>query len=630
MTSADGQRDDGIATLNTMLVNRDPAFWSELNRQSVTATAFEDVLFLSTVRKRATAAGLSASRAEESPFRLAVVGAYSLYPLRELIEHLLVVNGIACEIFCGEFDSYHAEILNPKSALYQCEPQAVFLLPSSQRCCYSGSLVDRRDVQRAEVTRQSSEILSLCQTLHEGSRADVIVGNFVPPARHDPGAYRTKSLGSDWSFRRAVNLEIGLSAPSYLHICDLDFLASRLGLLNSHDDRAWFESKQLGAPDFLLDVARELVHVVSSLRASQKKVLVVDLDNTLWGGVVGDDGLEGLELGDTSPRGEAFKAFQRYIVSLSERGVLLAVCSKNDHACAVEPFEKHPEMVVRMEHVAAFRANWNPKPDNLGEIADELNLGLDGLVFVDDDVAEIEIVRQFAPQVSTLLLAPDPADRVAQLQDSRFFEPVSLTPEDRDRAKEYRREGQRKTMLASITDVQAYLASLEMKAMIRPFNSVDVPRIAQLINKTNQFNLTSRRRSEAEVVTVLSDLRYAGFSLRLSDRFGDYGLVSAVICEHSGRELRVDTWLMSCRVLNRQVEEETMNHLMSLAGARGCDMVIGRYVPTARNTMTRDLYPRMGFHIVRAEAGVLEFCRAVNSYDAFQTHIESVGECQAE
>src|SRR5439155_845647 len=239
-----------------------------------------------------------------------------------------------------------------------------------------------------------------------------------------------------------------------------------------------------------------------------KKAIVLDLDGTVWGGVIGDDGLEGIEIGTTSPRGEAFRAFQQYIATLRRRGVLLAVCSKNDHATAVEPFERHPDMVLRMTDFAAFKANWQPKSENLRAIASELNLGVDSLVFLDDNPAEIELVRQFVPEVNTLLLGPDPAGYVAQLQDTRWFEPKGITPDDLARADRYRDDARRQELQSSLIDLTAYLESLDMRAIVRKFEPVDVPRISQLINKSNQFNLTTVRRSEAQLHAVMADPAY--------------------------------------------------------------------------------------------------------------------------
>jgi FkbH-like protein len=315
--------------------------------------------------------------------------------------------------------------------------------------------------------------------------------------------------------------------------------------------------------------------------------------------VIGDDGMEGIEIGDTSPRGEAFKAFQTYILSLTERGILLGACSKNDYENAIEPFRKHPEMVLREEHFVAFKANWQPKAQNLVEMADELNLGLDSFIFVDDNPAEIEIVRQFAPQVTTILLAPDPSVYVRQLQESRLFERFTITGEDAERTKQYKKEAHRKSLLTASVDMNSYLESLEMVGTFAEFNRLDLPRTAQLINKSNQFNLTTRRRTESELETLVNDARYCGFTMRLADRFGDHGLISVVIGRLAeNATLEIDTWLMSCRVLKRQVEEAVLNEIVRLAKKMGCEKIRGFYFPTAKNGMVGELYQRLGFKTI--------------------------------
>jgi FkbH-like protein len=483
-------------------------------------------------------------------------------------------------------------------------------------------LTDARAAQQAEAAQTAQAVLDLARKVNAQTGAEVMLTNFMLPSRHDLGAYRSRTLGSDWTFRKWVNLELGLNAPACVRICDLEFLAARIGGVQAADPRGWFETKQPGSPALLVELAREAAHLIASLKRAPKKVLVLDLDNTLWGGVVADDGLEGIELGDTSPRGEAFKAFQKYIVSLKQRGVLLAVCSKNDFNKAAEPFEKHPEMILRMTDLVSFKANWEPKSENIRQMASELNLGLDSFVFVDDNPAEIDIVRQFAPEVTTLLLGPDPSEYVTQLQDCRLFEPSGITAEDQERTSQYRAEAERKSLEAAVTDMDSYLSSLAMEATFSEFTMVDAPRLSQLINKSNQFNLTTRRRSEAEVLAVMNDPGFAGYSMRLKDRFGDHGLISIVIGQKVDGAMKIDTWLMSCRVLKRQVEEEVLNELARLAGLRGCRRLEGIYLPTAKNEMVRDFYGRMGFILTSESETKREFELALDSFQPAATKIK--------
>jgi FkbH-like protein len=611
--------------LKRLLGERDPEFFAALAGATASCGSFSEMVALSTFRKRAAKSGFQPA-SNATTLRLAMVGGCSLFPLADLVQHCLETAAHLprrrVELFTGAYDNYVSEIMTPGSPPYEFKPDLIFVIPSERQCKYSGTLFDSRDQQEAQARKTAADLLSLCRMAQERSGAELVVANFRLPAEFDPGPYRGKSAASDWTFRKLVNLELGLSAPSSVQICDVEFLSSRYGTLLSSDHRGWFESKQPYALDFQVLVAREVAHIAARLRGGPKKVAVLDLDNTLWGGVIGDDGLDGIEIGDTSPRGEAFKAFQAYLKSLGERGILLAVCSKNDRARAVEPFERHPEMVLRMKDFASFQANWEPKSENLRRIARELNLGLDSFVFVDDNPAEIEIVRQFVPEVETVLLGPDPSEYVRELQDGRYFEALNITREDAERVTQYQVEAQREQLLASSTDMPSYLRSLEMTAVITGFQSVDVPRIAQLINKSNQFNLTTRRRTELEVRNIIADPAYRGFTVRLSDRFGDHGLISVVICRIEGECMDVDTWLMSCRVLKRQVEEEVVNEMVRIALEYGCTRIAGRYIPTAKNEMVGDLYPRMGFRLVSSTGeGEVEYALVPADYQKVETAI---------
>jgi FkbH-like protein len=611
-----------IATLKARLLANDPQFWTLLKSATRAAKDFEELFLLSSLRKKAHARNLAAPAPAGKKLRLAIVGGYSLYPLHELIGHLCEVENLPLELWQGDYDNYISEIMEDDSGLYAFAPQVVFMLPAERRCVYTGKLTDPRAQPQAEAKNVVDSILELARKVNEKTGAEIITTNFMLPARHDLGAFRARTLGSDWSFRKWTNLELGLNAPAYLHICDWEFLANRIGGLAARDERAWFESKQPCSSALLVELAREAAHLILSLKRAPKKVLVLDLDNTLWGGVVADDGLEGIELGDTSPRGEAFKAFQKYIASLKQRGVLLAVCSKNDLAKAVEPFEKHPDMVLKMEDIVSFKANWEPKSENIRAMAPELNLGLDSFVFVDDNPAEIEIVRQFVPEVTTILLGPDPSDYVAQLADARLFEPRNITTEDAERTQQYRSDSQRKALEASVTDMGAYLTSLEMEGIINEFVAVDVPRLSQLINKSNQFNLTTHRRSEAEVIAVMNDPQFVTFSVRLRDKFGDHGLISIVIGEKAGDAMKIDTWLMSCRVLKRGVEEEVLNELVRLAKAKNCSRLEGVYLPTPKNEMVRDFYGRMGFTLLSESETKREFELRLDGFQPLPTQIK--------
>jgi FkbH-like protein len=622
MTSQIDPHNEASATLprlKELLRNSDAGVFPLLSEETRRATQFGQLLSLHNLRKRAEAAGLAP--AGRTTLRVAVVGGPTLRPLADLVEHF---SSVFCEakieLMVGEYDSYISEIMDPQSELYDFKPDVILVLPALSRSQYTGSLADPVAEQRAQAEAVARDLLDLCKTASDRSGAEVVVCNFSLPPYFDPGPLRSSSLGSDYGFRKYVNLQMGLTRPSSVHICDAEFLANRLGTSRSVDERAWFESKQPYSVEMLVVVAREFAETIASLKRPAKKVLVLDLDNTLWGGVIGDDGVEGIEIGTTSPRGEAFRHFQHYILSLSRRGVLLTVCSKNDHDKAIEPFVSHPEMVLRLGDIVNFKANWEPKSENIRKIAAELNLGLDSLVFVDDNPAEVEIVRQFLPEVTGICLGDDPSFFTTQLKDSRLFEVSSLTKEDLDRVSLYKQDADRQQLLGQSTDMDSYLTSLGMIGYLSKFLPVDAPRISQLINKSNQFNLTTVRRTEAEVLDISRSGEHEGFTLRLTDKFGDHGLILVVIGKVQGEDFVIDTWLMSCRVLKRGVEQETMNEILRLARARGCRRIVGVYVPTKKNGMVSGLYPSLGFVPTDADANV---CTLELAEDPrFSSHIQ--------
>ena len=593
-----------------------PDFWSELRSGIAAAQDLEEFIRLAAMRRKALARGvpLPADLPAPQPLRLALLGACTFHPLQDILELLLADAGFAPEWFLGEFHNETSEILEPESPLYRFEPGYVVLIPGTDGFRHDGSWTDPREAVESAARERAQGWLQLAQQIHLRCGAEVLLANLPLPARRDPGAFRSRTAASDWTFRKLVNLELGAAAPSAVHLCDLEFLSARLGTHRAEDPRGWHESKQPGSPALLVELARELGALLQRLRGTPRKVLVLDLDNTLWGGVVAEDGPDQIELGDTSPRGEAFKAFQRAILSLKQRGVLLAVCSKNDESVVRDVLAHHPEMVLRPADFAAIRANWLPKSDNLRQIAAELSLGLDSFVFVDDSPAEIDVVRRFTPGVATLLLGPDPSEHAAALLDAGWFDPLVVTAEDLARTGHYQAEASRRAAQGTAADMPAYLRSLEMTAEMDSIGPSNLPRVTQLINKSNQFNLTTRRRTEAEVAALMGRPDCVTLAVRLRDRFGDHGLISVVIGWIEGEALRIDTWLMSCRVLKRQVEEAVLNELARLALERGCTRLEGTYIPTAKNGMVAGVYPGLGFAPVGSASGNATFRLPLNDF----------------
>jgi FkbH-like protein len=601
-----------------------PGFWEDLRVASVAAQSAADVIALSSLRRRAERLNVTKPTADQRlSCRVALLGAYASYPLSEIVSHFLATSQppMAVELLLGEFDNYVSEVMEADGALVQFKPDVVIMLPSAERCRFDGPLTASSEIPRSQAAAGARAILELASLANQRTGARIILGNFPLPPGSDPGPIRGRSLGTDWTFRKIVNLLIGEEAPAFVTICDLEFLSARRGVARAADDQAWFESKQLGSSEFLVDAARELARLVVDPFRPPAKVVALDLDNTLWGGVIGDDGLDGIVLGGANAVAESYRALQQHLRSLKSRGFLLAVVSKNDAERAVEPFNSHPDMVLRLDDIVSFKASWGPKPESLRAIAQELNLGLDSFVFIDDSAAEIEHVRQVLPEVHCILLDADPAKRLQQLRDSEILHVRALTAEAVQRTTQYHLAARRQELESSADSFDAYLQSLAMVAEISAFRSADISRIAELTARSNQFNLTTIRRPESDLIGLMTDRNALPFSIRLRDRFGDYGLISVVIGCIQENELVVDTWLMSCRALKRQVEHEAFNELLRLGRQHGLEQIRGVYVPTAKNGMVRDLYTDLGFRCVVDGPHRREFVLQVESARPFITKI---------
>jgi FkbH-like protein len=393
------------------------------------------------------------------------------------------------------------------------------------------------------------------------------------------------------------------SAEEGVDLLAIDRLMLAEGLNVWHDPAIWHRSKHEVHPSMAEAYGEQVVRLIAAARGRSYKCMVLDLDNTLWGGVIGDDGLEGIVLGQGSGAGEAFAEFQRYAKALSERGVILAVCSKNDEKNAFEAFDQHPEMRLKRSDIACFVANWADKASNLRHIAKTLNIGIDSLVFVDDNPVERALVRRELPVVAVPEMPEDPALYAPTIAAAGYFEGIQITVEDRLRSQQYQANAERERLQESVTDMGSYLESLRMVMTAKSFDSVGLARVTQLINKTNQFNLTTRRMTEAEVQACMDDPSVVTVQVRLADRFGDNGVIAILIARASDTEAEITTWLMSCRVLGRHVEEACLNILAERCAALGVTTLLGTYSPTEKNGMVREMYSTLGFTLLEEQPG---------------------------
>ena len=447
-------------------------------------------------------------------------------------------------------------------------------------------------------------ITSLWEMLQKNLPCHIIQNNADLPPQRVFGNYEGNVVWSGSNFLRRFNLKLAQVVISGVTIFDLDMVSSVYGKKRWHDARYWYHSKHAFTLDAIGFVAFELSKQIVAIKGLAKKCIVLDLDNTLWGGVVGDDGLDGIVLGNGA-NGEALVDFQKYLLGLKNRGIILAVSSKNDEKIAKEPFLKHPDMQLKLEDIAVFSANWENKVDNIRKIAATLNLGLDSIVFVDDNPAERLLVRSLLPLVSVPEMPEDPTEFINMLNRHSYFETVSFSEEDKQRSDYYRQNASRNEFQKKHENISEYLKSLGMSATIGKFDKFNLPRIVQLINKSNQFHLTATRYLENEILALMEKNNIMGLYFKLKDRFGDNGLISVLILEKTRDDnLFINTWVMSCRVLMRGLEEFINEEIISLAKSLSCKKIIGKYTPTNKNKLVADLYRRLHFEFLKEEAGV--------------------------
>lgn len=497
--------------------------------------------------------------------KIAVLGTNSIQYVVKGIRYLLYerygVNGVFYE---GDYDSIAKELMDETSGYYAFRPEVTVFLPDS-------SVID----------------IEVYQGFWNRMPGYILQANFVVP-----NVIALGNLEANVDFSRtyqieSANLELANRKPANVAILNFNGLASRIGTDRWFDYPAYFSTKQGFSLDFLPEVCDLIVRQIGAMLGKIRKCLVLDLDNTLWGGVVGDDGYDGIRLDPNDPVGEAYCFFQKYLLELKARGVILAVCSKNEQSIALEPFEKNENMILKRSDIACFVANWQDKATNLRTIAQTLNIGIDSLVFFDDNPAEREIVRMNLPEVFVVDVPSDPAYYARALSDTGAFDWLQITKEDMSRTASYQSNQAREQLLQQSVDYEAYLAALEMQYDIGFLDAKRVPRFTQLINKSNQFNLRTQRYTEVQIEKMLADPAYMLICAELTDRFDRYGLISCVILKNNF----IDTWVMSCRVLKRRVENRMFEFILKHTSGP----LRAEYLPTAKNKMVEELYPELGF-----------------------------------
>lgn len=539
------------------------------------------------------------------PVRLAILGSSTQAHLHAGIRIGGLRRGISVTTYEGDYGQYWQELSDPGSALHEFRPNAVLLALDAHHLAASVNAL----MTQAETAQALTEMLDRISTCWRLARdtfnCPVIHQTALPVHPLLLGENEHRLAGSKAAFITQLNAALRpLADGAGVDLLALDDRSVHDGIRAWHDPALWHRSKQEVSPVAAPLYGDLIGRLLAAKQGRSYKCLVLDLDNTLWGGVIGDDGLAGIALGQGSALGEAYVAFQAYTRELARRGVILAVCSKNDEANALEPFEKHPDMILRRSDIACFVANWDDKVTNIRAIAEELNIGLESLVFVDDNPFERSLVRQALPLVAVPEIGEDPTAYAQTIADAGYFESLAVTREDRERTGQYQGNRLREKMKNSATDLPSYLSGLKMELVWSRFDKIGLPRIVQLINKTNQFNLTTRRHTEEDVLAVMADPLAFGLQLRLIDRFGDNGIISIIIGKMLDEsDLGIDTWLMSCRVLGRNVEQATLRLVAEQARWLGARRLVGEYIPTSKNGMVKGHYSKLGFTVKELESG---------------------------
>ena len=504
--------------------------------------------------------------------------------------------GVNYEIYEADYDQIELQVFDPSSELYEFNPEFVVIFQCTNKLAKKFSkkeLADKAEFAEIHILH----IDNLYQTITKELRCKVIFFNYFEINDGIFGNFANKTIVSFLYQLRKINFDLMTLSQNNknLFVLDLNVLQGQYGHGFITDNKIYVNTDLLLSIDFLPIIAKNTIDIIQSIHGRFKKCLVLDLDNTLWGGIIGDDGIQNIQIGNLGI-GKTFTELQLWVKQLKQRGIILAVCSKNDESVAKEPFEKHPEMVLRLDDIAVFVANWNNKADNIKYIQSVLNIGLDSMVFLDDNPFERNMVRTHVDDICVPELPEDPAEYLNYIRTLNLFETASFTHNDEERTAQYQVEAKRANLQQQFTDENDFLKSLKMISKVESFNVFNTPRVAQLTQRSNQFNLRTVRYTDDEITQLSNDADCSTFAFSLTDKYGEYGLISLVVLKNmSDSTLFIDTWIMSCRVLKRNVENFVLNTVVASAIQKGYTTLKGEYLPTSKNSMVKNHYLDLGF-----------------------------------
>lgn len=537
--------------------------------------------------------------------RLFITRSFTVEPIVPLLRAAAFVNGIQLHIEVGDFNAYAQEMLDPTSRLYRFVPDVVIMAVQTRDV--APELWDNYpDLSVSEAREAMDRVMghfrNSIEAFRSHSNAHLIMHTLEVPAHPCEGVLENQVQGGQSAIIQEINQALRRIAgeQSGVYILDYDALVARHGRLPWHDERKWLTLRLPIASPYLMTMASEWLRFLHPVLGRVCKVLVTDLDNTLWGGVIGETGLEGIQVGAEHP-GAAYRALQRVMLDLYRRGVILAICSKNNFSDAMEVLEKHPGMLLRPHHFAARRINWNDKTQNLREIAAELNVGRDSLAFIDDNPVERARISDEFPEVTVIDLPSDPSRFAQALRECPVFERLAVSSEDRERGRYYGELRQRVELQRNASSLEGFLRSLQQEVEVAPVTAEMLIRVAQLTQKTNQFNLTTRRYSEQQIAEMAATPDWSVHSVRVKDQFGDNGIVGVLMTHDTGEVREIDIFLLSCRVIGRTIETALLSFLVESARARDMKQLQGWFLPTKKNAPAREFYPAHNFRCLQEQ-----------------------------
>lgn len=530
--------------------------------------------------------------------KIAVLGTSSIQYFVMVLRYLLHKEGIDAEFYEGEYNGITMDVFDEASVFYVFSPDIVILVTHYLDVKNFPYLLDDDSKVKVTLSGVLDYYKKVWCNLSKIENVCILQSNFVIPPEHLLGNLESQESYSKTAFYREINRQLIRESPANVAIVDVDLISTFIGKYRWFDYQAYFLNKAPCKVDYLPEFVEPFKKQILALKGKTRKCIVLDLDNTLWGGVVGDEGYDGIQIDPNNAVGEAYRYFQQYLLDLKNRGIILAVCSKNDEDNAKEPFIKNKNMIIKLDDISCFVANWENKADNLKRIAKELNIGLDSLVFFDDNPAEREIIRSFLPEVHVVEVPKDVALYAVQLDKENPFEWLQITKEDLLRSNSYIENKNRSNLETQFVNYDDYLIALEMSGRVGRLTEKDVPRFTQLLNKSNQFNLRTQRYSEGEIKEIVNSDSGACIYVDLKDKFSEYGIISCVVLKKEGVKCFIESWVMSCRVLKRSVEDFMFEGVCEIAKELGCEKLVGEYIPSAKNSMVKDFYDSLGFTLI--------------------------------